>query len=184
MGKGCVQIPATENPVAARHQEVWGDGGRGEDFGALNGHPEGTQCLVGGLEGLGSKPHLPRSSRPARPCAEPGRFYPQVRIRARCTRTRPRRRPRAVQPAPGDEASSTAPETEKGALASGVTGGVGCAESRALPLPPPPGSRQDCAARPAEQTRGGAASGATRAAGGESLARCGRWRNSLVPSWR
>lgn len=56
-----------------------------------------------------------------------------------------------------------------------------CRVQGRLPLPPPPGSRQDCVARPGGADTRGAASGATRAAGGESLARCGRRRNSLCP---
>ena len=65
---------------------------------------------------------------------------------------------------------TVAPEVEGGGRACGVPG--------RLPLP---GSRPDCAARARGADTRGAASGATEAAGGVSLARCSRRRNSLCP---
>lgn len=65
-------------------------------------------------------------------------------------------------------------------MAPGVAGGGRACRVRGR-LPPPPGSRPDCAAGPAGQTQGGPRRGPPGRRGGASLALCGRRRNSLCP---
>lgn len=124
-------------------------------------------------------------SRPARLCAEPGGFYPQVRIRARCTQNSglwrgPPRGPAST----GRRGQLNCPgDAEKGG--PGLWGHRQGRVCRSRAVAAASSSRKPSRTAqpgPAEQTRGGRVMPEPPGRReGRSLARCGRRRNSLCP---
>ena len=117
----------------ATPSKVWGDGVGVKTLEPSTAIQRGPSASWGPWKGFGSKPHLPSLS------AQPGSALSLAGSTRRRLATGENsgsvhqnsglwRRPRAVQPAPGDEATSTAPETRRrGPWPLGSQAGVGCA---------------------------------------------------------